>query len=182
MIPAISIAQASDFIAVKKRNNRTMRSYFPGTPIICQTIYGNYFDGYVTAVRNDSVFIKQYDIRPVPGMYGIARMDTVTSYITGLHYKDIRILNFQRRQSFGLFRNGTILIIGGLGYAGLNMVNGKYLNEPVLKGGNLRKLGIAAGVAGAGFILKYLNKRSQHNEKKYRVEYIRMTVPKQRGA
>jgi hypothetical protein len=182
LLPAVTFSQASDFITVKKKNNRTMKSYFPGSPITCQTVYGNYFNGYVEAVRNDSVFIKQYDIRPVPGIYGAVKMDTLTSYINGVHYKDIRAMIFEKRRSFGFLRNGTILIIGGLGYAGLNVVNGKYLGEPIMKGGNLKRLGIAFGVAGTGFLMKYLNNRSEHNERKYRVEYIKMTTPKPRGA
>jgi hypothetical protein len=179
--PAFAIAQVSDFITVKKRNNRTVRSYFPGSPIVCQTVYGNYFNGYVQAVRNDSVFIKQYEIRSIPNQWGVRTVDTVGSYLSGIHYQDIRMMVYEKRRSFGFIRSGTIFIIGGLGYAGLNLINGKYLGEPNGNKDNLRKLGIAFGVAGGGFLLKYLSNRSQH-PKKYRVEYIRMAIPKTRGA
>jgi hypothetical protein len=182
VLPVFTVAQVSDFITVKKRNNRTVRSYFPGAPIVCQTAYGQYLNGYVEAVRNDSVFVKQYDIRSVPNMWGVSKIDTVGSYITGIHYKEIRMMIYERRRSFGFVRSGTIFIIGGLGYAGLNLINGQYLREPNGNKENLKKLGIAAGVAGSGFLLKYLNNRSQRNHKKYRVEYIRMTSPKSRSA
>lgn len=181
-LPAITIAQASDFISVKKRNNRTVRSYFPGTPIVFQTVNGNYFNGYVEAVRNDSVFIKQYDIRSVPTPWGVSKQDTVGVYISGIHYKDMRMMVYEKRRSFGFIRSGTIFIIGGLGYAGLNLINGQYLNEPTGSKDNVKKLGIAFGVAGAGFLLKYLNNRSQRNHKKYRIEYIRMNTPDPKGA
>ena len=182
LLPVFTVAQVSDFITVKKRNNRTVRSYFPGAPIVCQTAYGHYLDGYVEAVRNDSVFIKQYDVRAIPNMWGVSKIDTVASYVTGIHYKEIRMMIYERRRSFGFLRSGTIFIIGGLGYAGLNLINGQYLGEPNGNKENLKKLGIAAGVAGGGFLLKYLNNRSQRNHKKYRVEYIRMNTPKPKGA
>ena len=182
LFPACTVAQVSDFITVKKRNNLTVRSYFPGSPIVCQTTYGQYFNGYVEAVRNDSVFIKQYDIRSVPSMWGVSKIDTTGSYITGIHYREIQMMIYQRRQSFGFIRSGTIFIIGGLGYAGLNLINGQYLNEPNGSKENRKKLGIALGVAGGGFLLKYLNNRSQRNHKKYRVEYIRMNMPKPKSA
>ena len=182
LTPAITIAQASDFITVRKKNNRTVKSYFPGAPIACQTVFGHYFNGIVEAVRNDSVFIRQYDVLSIPTMWGVSKIDTLTSYLNGIHYKDIRVLELQQRKSFGFFRSGTIFIIGGLGYAGLNIINGGYLNESVAGKENRKKLGIALGVAGAGFIMKYLHNRSNRFERKYKVEYIRMTVPKRRGA
>jgi hypothetical protein len=182
LVPAISLAQVSDFITVKKKNDRTVKSYFPGSPIVCETYSGNFFNGYVEAVRNDSVFIKQYDIRPIPSMWGVSKIDTVATYITGVHYKNIRMMIFEQRKSFGFIRSGTIFIIGGLGYAGLNLINGGYLNEPVMSNDNRRKLGIAAGVAAGGFLLKYFSNRSRRNHKKYRIEYIRMNTAKPKGA
>jgi hypothetical protein len=182
LIPAICVAQVSDFITVKKRNNRTVKSYFPGSPIICETFYGNHFNGYVDAVRNDSVFIKQYDIRQVPTMWGVAKLDTIATYVTGVHYKHIRMMIFKERASLGFIRSGTIFIIGGLGYAALNIINAGYLRQSVKDKDNLEKLGIAGGVAGAGFLLKYLDNRSRRNHKKYKIEYIHMNTPKLRGA
>ena len=181
VLPSLVFSQASDFITVKKKNNRTMKSYFPGAPITCQTVYGNYFNGIVEAVRNDSVFIRQFEVVSIPTPWGVNKIDTAGSYVTGMHYKEIRLMVFEQRRSFGFFRTGTIFIIGGLGYAGLNLINGQYLNESITGNENMKKLGLAGGVAGAGFVMRFLNKRSQRDEKKYRVEYIRMTIPKPRG-
>ena len=65
---------------------------------------------------------------------------------------------------------GRILIIGGTGYALLNVINGAYLHESVTSSKNLTSLGIAAGAVGTGILINYLTKHSR----KYHVEYIHM--------
>lgn len=170
-----SFSQVSDFITVKKRNNRTLRSYFPGSAISCQTVYGNYISGTVYDVRNDSIFVKEYDIRTVPNIVGLAKIDTVGTYVVGLHYKDLELFEINNRESFGFIKNGDIFIIGGLGYAALNVFNGKYLKESITGPKNRKSLGIALGVAGVGFLLNRLHKYN-NKRKKYKVEYIHMRL------
>ncbi len=167
-------SQASDFIVVKKRNNRTLKTYFPGSTIALQTVYGNYLGGVVQAVRHDSVFIKEYNIRSVPNQWGVSSVDTLGSYVVALHYKDIEIVMMKQRQSFGFIKNGAILMIGGLGYIALNIFNGKYLKQPITDLDNRKSLAIALGVAGAGFLMNRLHKYNNKNGKRYRVEYVRM--------
>ncbi len=170
-------SQASDFITVKKRNNRTLKTYFPGSSISCQTIFGSQINGTVQAIHNDSVFIKQYDVRAVPNRWGVLSVDTMGSYITGIHYKDIDIINFQRRNSFGFIKNGTVFIIGGLGYASLNLINGRYLNESIGSRENKKSLAIALGIAGAGYLMNRLHRLNNRRGKKYRIAYVHMNTP-----
>ncbi|MEO7531393.1 MAG: hypothetical protein ABIS69_08280 [Sediminibacterium sp.] len=168
----------SDFIKVKKRNNRTLKTFFTGSLISCRTVYGNYISGIVRDVRNDSVFIKEFDIRSVPNQWGVSSVDTLGSFIVGIHYKDIETVVFPKRESFGFVKNGSLFIIGGLGYATLNLVNGKYLNESITSSDNLKSLGISLGVAGVGFLMNRLRKINNRNGKRYTVEYVRMNDPK----
>ncbi|MEJ7738875.1 MAG: hypothetical protein WKF97_15735 [Chitinophagaceae bacterium] len=174
LISQTAFSQGSDFITVKKRNNRTLRSYFPGAVIRCQTVYGNYISGSVHAVRNDSVFVKEYDIRAVPTPWGVSKIDTLGTFIIGFHYKDIDMVIFENRASFGFIRNGALLIIGGLGYGMLNVLNGRYLDQPIGDAENRKSLAVAFGVAGAGYMMNRLHKFNNRNGKKYRVEYVRM--------
>src|SRR4051812_28238442 len=99
LLSSACFSQASDFIKVKKRNNRTLKTFFPGSLISCQTVYGNYIGGIINAVRNDSVFIKEYDVRAVPNQWGVASVDTLGSSIVGIHYKDIETVVFKNRES-----------------------------------------------------------------------------------
>jgi len=167
-------SQASDFIVVKK-HDRTVKSYFPGLPIVLQTNSYSWVNGWITAIRHDSIFVKQYDVRQVPTIWGTTMTDTAGSYLVGVHYNEIQRIEFNEKGGggFSFVTNGTIFMIGGLGYAVLNVVNGQYLHESITDSKNMTSLGIALSVAAAGFIL---NRISHHKNKKwkYAIEYIRM--------
>lgn len=109
---------------------------------------------------------------------GVARVDTLGSYVIGVHYKDIDKLVIQTRQSFGYIKNGTLLMVGGLGYITLNLINGKYLKEPLTDPDNRKSIATALGVAGAGLLINRLRKYNNRNGKRYRVEYVRMNEGK----
>lgn len=176
IISVSCFSQVSDFIKVKKRNNRTLKTFFPGSIISCQTVYGNYIGGVVSDVRNDSVFVREFDVRAIPNQWGVTSVDTLGSYVVGIHYKDIETVLFKSHESFGLIKNGNLFMIGGLGYATLNLVNGKYLKQPLSDPANLKSLGISLGVAGVGYLLNRLHKRNNKNGKRYIIEYVHMTT------
>ena len=163
-------SQASDFITVKKKNNRTIKTFFPGVPISLQTYDKRQASGLITAIRNDSVFVKEWDVRAVPTNLGVTMLDTAGVYVTGFHYKDIEIIDVSDRMKFSEVTLDRILIIGGVGYTVLNVVNGAYLHEPITDSKNLKRLGIAAGAIGTGFLLKYFRK----HKRKSIIEYIHM--------
>jgi hypothetical protein len=114
------------------------------------------------------------DVRAIPNRWGVSSIDTIGSYIVELFYKDIKTVVIPRRESFRVFKNGTIFMIAGLGYASLNLINGKYLDESITSGKNLQSLGIALGVAGTGLLINRLHKYNNRNGKNYRVEYVHM--------
>lgn len=178
LVSSASLAQVSDFVTVKKKNNRTYTTYFPGSYIECETVFGYHVKGYVEAVHNDSLFVKQYNVQMTPTVFGVSRLDTLGSYQVGIYYKDIDVVIIPRKESFGYVKNGSIFIVGGLGYALLNLINGKYLKESITNDRNLRSLGIALGVAGTGYLLNRLHLSNNRNGKKYRVEYVHMTEGK----
>ncbi|HZG24846.1 MAG TPA: hypothetical protein VEZ17_09720, partial [Chitinophagaceae bacterium] len=66
---------------------------------------------------------------------------------------------------------GSLLMIGGIGYAVLNVINGKYLKESITGKENRKSLGTALGVAGAGYLMNRVNKLAK---KRYIIEYVRM--------
>lgn len=177
----LAFSQASDFIVVKKKNNRTLKTYFPGTPIVLETVDYRFVSGIIQSIRNDSIFIKQYDVRTMLNQWGTTTVDTVGSYLVQLHYQDINKVVYQKRESFAFIKNGTIFMIGGLGYAALNVINGSYLKEPITEKRNLQSLGIALGVAGGGFLLNRIRHMRNKNGKRYRIEYIRMNDVKLKG-
>jgi hypothetical protein len=163
-------SQASDFITVKKHNNRTIKTFFPGVPISFVTVYKRPVNGTITDIRHDSIFVKEWDVRVVPTTFGVTVLDTAGVYITGFHYKEIETIDVSDRTQFQQVTAGRILIIGGIGYTALNIINGAYLHEPITDSKNLKNLGIAAGAVGTGLLINYLSR----HRRKYLIEYIRM--------
>jgi len=163
-------SQASDFITVVKRNGRTVKTFFPGIPISFETFDKRQVSGLITAIRNDSIFVKEWDIRPVLNNIGIPVTDTVGAYLDGFHYKEIGKVDVSDRMKFQQVTVGRILIIGGTGYALLNVINGAYLHESVTSSKNLTSLGIAAGAVGVGLLANYISK----HRNRYHVEYVHM--------
>ena len=169
-VSATAFSQASDFITVNKRNNRTVKTFFPGLPISFETYDKRQASGLITAIRNDSIFIKEYDVRQVLNQWGIPVLDTLGQYLNGFHYKEIAKVDVSDRMRLQEVTPGRILIIGGTGYALLNVINGAYLHQSITSSKNLTSLGIAAGAVGTGVLINYLSRHS----KKYHVEYIHM--------
>ncbi|MFT3936781.1 MAG: hypothetical protein QM726_24365 [Chitinophagaceae bacterium] len=172
LIPASlsGFSQASDFIVVKKGNNRTVKTFFPGVHIAFVTFDKRTADGEITAIRNDSVFVKEWDIRQAINYIGIPVLDTLGSYMSGWHYKEIDKVDVSDKMRFREITPGRILIIGGTGYALLNVINGAYLHESVTSSKNLTSLGIAGGAVATGVLINYISRHS----KKYHVEYVHM--------
>ena len=170
----LATSQVSDFISVRKKNGRTIQSFYPGSPIIVETLQGSYLDGWVEEIKNDSVFVKVYDIRYYRTGYGGTLIDTVRSYIIPVHYKEIKgIKVFENKRSVPS-KVSKLLIIGGVGYFVLNLANGAYLNQSVKDQKNLRSLGISVAAVGAGLLMNRLFKPNNFSEKKHRVVYVKM--------
>ena len=171
-------SQASDFIVVKKRNNRTVKTFFPGLPFSFETVDKRQASGTIEAIRNDSIFVKEWDIRPMLNSFGIPVVDTVGAYLSGFHYKEIGKVDVSDKMKFQQVTIGRLLVIGGSGYILLNVINGAIQHESVTGSKNLTSLGIAAGAVGAGLLANYIAK----HRNKYHVEYVHMNeVKKLRG-
>lgn len=177
LLSAKVFSQASDFIVVKKRNGKTVKTFFPGLPISFVTVDKRPVSGLITAIRHDSIFIREADIRPVMTNIGIPVTDTVGIYYSGFHYNEIGKVDVSDRMRFQEVTPGRILIVGGTGYILLNVINGAYLHESLTSSKNLTSLGTAAGAVGLGVLLNYI---ARHRNQ-YHVEYVHMNEKQLRG-
>lgn len=168
-------SQMSDFISLKRTNNRHVASYFKGSRIELQHVNGQVINGPIEDVRNDSVFVRQWHIVSYITQLGTSKVDTLGSMVYGFHYQEIFRIFHDKRQSWGFVRNGAIFMIGGVGYIVLNVLNGWYRKEPIGDADNLKSLAIAGGVAGGGFLLNRLHRYREKNGKKYKINYVKMT-------
>jgi hypothetical protein len=177
----IASAQPSDYIVLKKKNNRTLKTYFPGTFLSAVTYTGFTLNGVIKQIKNDSVFIEQFDVRQVPTQFGVPALDTVV-YTIRLHYQEIAKYLYTTNRS-GSRRTGggllpQIMIVGGIGFIVLEVVNTLYRGESLSDGNKLTVMAIAAGIAATGFLWKHLQNRGDRTTKKYTAVYVRMSGKK----
>ena len=163
-------AQTSDLLILKK-NDRTIRSFFPGNEIQFNTSI-HYYDGVIKYITHDTLFLVQYDIRQVPTTIGIFMLDTVGTYPFSVNYKDIIAFgkkgdkNFDWSGSGGaLLGGGTLITLIGLGTWIFTKPNTQYHASPYLVGGS-------AILAGIGYLLAKTSGKKMVIGKKYALEYI----------
>ncbi len=174
----ILFAQSDDFIVLKKRNNRTLKTYGEGSFLSAKTNTGFQLNGIIRAIRNDSIFIRQQETRLVPTEFG--QMIDTLYYTFGIDYRNITSFYFTRQYDAVMRRRGfaqttlpAILMIGGTGFIALEVINTIYRKESLTAKGKMASLGIAAAVAGTGVLLQTLNGRKDKVGNKFKVYYIK---------
>jgi hypothetical protein len=173
-----AMAQSDDFIVLKKRNNRTLKTYGEGSFLSARTNTGFQLNGFILAIRNDSIYIRQQETRLVAREFG-QTIDTIY-HSFGIDYRNITSFYFQRQYDPVMRKRGftqvvlpTLLIAGGTGFIALELINTLYRKEPMNDRGKLLSLGIAAGVAGTGILLNTLNNRKDKVGNRYKVHYVK---------
>jgi hypothetical protein len=104
-------AQQADFLVLKK-NEHTIKSFFAGSQVNFLTAYASY-SGQVNGIRNDSVFLTEFDIRQVPTNLGVYVLDTVARYHVAFPYKDITLIRNDQK-GFNWAASGASLLGGGI--------------------------------------------------------------------
>lgn len=169
--------QTSDYIIIKKRNNRTIKTYFAGSLISAVTYNGFVLNGIIKAIRNDSIILQQQQTILTPTELG-QKIDTI-SYMVNVYYNQIKKFNFVRydvagrKKGFSVLAIPKLLVIGGVGFIGLELFNTAYRQESLTQDNKLRSLGIAAGAVATGFIWNYISKNRNKVGGKYKVVYIK---------
>jgi hypothetical protein len=177
-VTSAAVSQQSDFVVIKKRNNRTLKTYFQGAFISAVTYNGFPINGFIKDIRNDSIIIHQ-ETRELRATDFGSELDTV-AYTMGVDYREIKQFNFSdkytwgRKKGFATVTLPLIMMIGGAGYIVLELANTGYRNDSLKDQKKLLSLGVAGAVAATGFLIKQLQK---HNEKvggKYKVVYVKV--------
>ena len=164
---------AQNDLLILKKNHRTIQSFFPGTEINFSTD-ARYYEGQITDIKRDSVFLVQYDIRHVysPNL-GVFVLDTLSEYHFAVNYKSIISLgkshsNFDWNASgAALFGGGTLLTTAGLITWIFAKPNTRYYARPQLVIGS-------AALAAIGYVLLKSGNKSMKLGKKYTLHYIKL--------
>lgn len=176
-ITEATLSQSSDFIVLKKRNNRTLKTYYPGEFISAVTYNGFAINGFIKDIRHDSIILLQQERKLVPTDFG-STVDTV-SYVFGIDYHNIKSFHFTSQYTWGRKRGFAeitlprLMKVGGVAFLVLELVNTGYRKESISADNKLLPLGIAAGVAATGFAITYFQNRSDKVGGKYKVVYVK---------
>jgi hypothetical protein len=173
-----AFCQSDDFIVLRKHNNRTLKTYGEGSFLSARTNTGFQLNGFILAIRNDSIYLRQQETKLVATEFG-QTIDTVF-YSFGIDYRNINEFYFSREYDPVMRKRGFarttlpgILIAGGVGFAALELINTLYRKESLNDGKKLLSLGIAAGVAGTGVVLQTINSKKNKVGNRYKVYYIK---------
>jgi hypothetical protein len=172
-----ALSQPADFIVLKKRNNRTLKTYYPGAFISAVTYNGFSINGFIKDIRHDSIIVLQQEMQLQATDFG-SRVDTM-SYTVGIDYREVKSFHFTsqytwgRRRGFAEVTLPRLMRVGGVGFLVLELVNTAYRKESITANNKILPLGIAAGVAATGFAIAYFQNRSDKAGGKYKVVYVK---------
>lgn len=162
-------------IVIIKKNGRSIKTFFAGSFATFQTTSGEWFNSNITAIRDDTLFFREVVVRQVMTQFGVSRLDTMTTYTRKIHYKEIAGIPKVKE---GLHvRPESLMMIGGAGYAALNIINSAYLHYAPFGKDNRPKLLPAVGVFATGYILSKFRKNYLAIGKKYTVQYVKLRKP-----
>lgn len=172
-----ALAQKSDYLQIQTRKGTPMKTYYAGGFISAETWDGFKISGYITAIRNDSILILQEETRLMGTEFG-SRVDTLR-YPVGLYYNQIKKFNFgsgyvgAKKKGFSSVTVPGLMVVGGVGFGTLQLVNMAYRGESFNQYNNLATIGISYGVAGAGLLWKHIKTKRNKVGGKYKAVYIR---------
>lgn len=137
-----------DFIVLEK-NGSNVKTYSEGIEINVETIYRQWFEGVITAVRHDSVFINGFPF----------------------HYKEIATIK-RDRNKLNYEADGVLLMAAGVGVVILGAVNGWYRGDNAGTWYSSTSYITAAGLIAGGYLLKNARYKYYHLGKKYKLTYL----------
>jgi hypothetical protein len=147
IIPLMACSQSD--VLILQKNGKNIKTYAPGQPIIFETIYEQWFNGTLTALRNDSVFINN-----IP-----------------FHYNEIKTMRIELTK-LKYAGDGSLLIIAGVGVLALNTINGIYRKDDAKNWFSATGWITAGALILGGILLKKSRIKTYPLGKKYGLHYL----------
>jgi hypothetical protein len=163
-------AQQSDFFLLK-RSGKTVKSFFAGSYINFETKGGEIYSGYIKKVARDSVWVEYHEIIKGYAAFGGVMLDTIAYEARRFAISDISSIHKEEKR---LEQTAPVVLlkIGSAGYILLHITNGIILHQSI----NLKKIGIAAGAYFAAVLIGKLHKEDYYIGKKYRLQYVSLSI------
>lgn len=163
---------SSDILILKKRN-KTITKYFAGQSIFFYTTEGMPVNGQIDRIQNDSLFLINYRIQRIQRADGAAYIDTTGKFKMQFSLENIGSFPPFKVRGKNLLTDGTLMMLGGAGYLGLNLFNTLRDGDPPFGKDNLPNVLTAAGITATGFLLKNLWPQRWYLGNKYRVQVLK---------
>jgi hypothetical protein len=122
------------------------------------TIYDQWFDGTITGIRHDSLFLNG----------------------TPFHFKEIKMIR-KVRKGLNYKTDGVILMIAGGGVLFLGAFNGIYRGDPASEWYTTASFITAGALLATGFVLTRLEYKKYPLGRKYTLEYYQLNPNKKAG-
>ena len=146
-VPVFGIAQSD--ILILQKNGANVKTYEPGMYFIIETIYNQWLEGTITAIKNDSIFINNFPF----------------------HYKEIKTVRNERTK-LNYTTDGVLLMIAGGGVLLLGAVNGLYRGDQAKDWYTTASFVTAGTLLIGGYLLTRSRFKKYHLGKKYTLEYF----------
>lgn len=154
LLPFCSLAQSDD-IVILKRHGANVKTYTQGLYFTMETIYDQWFDGTITAIRNDSIFLNGLPF----------------------HYKEISAIR-RERKGLNYSTDGAILMLAGGGLLFIGAVNGILRSDAFREWYTPTNLIVAGALIAGGFLLVKAHFKKYILGKKYSLEYLQLNPNK----
>lgn len=169
-----AFSQVSDMISVRTNWGKVVRVFTSGSNIQLMTRDGDIIKGPIRIIRKDTVYIEYFNIEKIHDYSGFVLRDTLGIFDIKVAFTDIKAIRIKIKKDFQQISIPRIMTIAGLGYMGLNIINGLILDEPIIDKYNLKRLGIAAGAAATGIIWSKKRKKPGYSTRWHKLVYIPM--------
>jgi hypothetical protein len=156
-VPTCCFSQ-TDLLMLKK-NGAHVITFVAGMHITMETIYDQWFDGTITAIRHDSILVNNLSF----------------------HYKEIKAIQ-KERKGLNYKTDGYILMAVGGGILVLGAVNGAYRGDAAQDWYRPASFIAAGALIVGGFVLTRLETKEYLLGKKFTLEYLELNPNKTGGS
>jgi hypothetical protein len=176
-----SLAQMPDYISLRKKSGRLVKDYYKGAFITFRTTKDKFYAGEIGQIKDDSIYLKTYQIDKQPTVWGTTFDDTIHKSLTPFYYKEVHIVinptierNPRLKGRWLTWWLAKRLKVASAGYIILDVINGLYLGYNITDKNGLTGLGTALGLFVTGFILDKALDSQRYYSKNLKLLYIKM--------
>lgn len=159
---------------VLRKGEKTIQTFFPGSYINFQLDDRQWLEGKIIKVVNDSLFINQQKTQRGYTYWGTQTIDIINLGMLKYNINEIIALP-AKQKGFSIINDGSLFILSGSAYIGLNVINSLIHQDTFFAAQNITNVGVAALVVLFGKLLQWSHPTQYAIGKKYQLQIIHLT-------